>query len=184
MRDDSPAAWKRYAQVYGPMITHWCWQSQLRGDDLADLVQEVHTSVLKQIGNFTHGTKGTTFRGWLRVITRNKLIDHFRAKEHAPQAMGDGTSVVSPEVMFDTDDQQDFIGLVCRTLEFLKQEFSQPSCEAFEMYHFENKSFQEIADQQGITAGAARMRVYRARDALKQILQDEWPVEHPGSQED
>lgn len=176
IRDDSPAGWRIYADLYGPLIAGWCWQAGFRDDALADVVQNVHLAVVKKIRDFRHGVQGTTFRGWLRVIARNQMIDWLRKTDRIPQPIGDGDRFPFPERADEAEDQQDFVSLVCRTLEMLKQEFSRESCEAFEMHDLEGASFTEIAAAQGITAAAARMRVYRVRKELRRRLISEWPA--------
>ena len=68
--------WTHLSDLYGPLIYHWSRKSGLSPDDSADIVQEVFRSVAMSIGRFRKATSTDSFRGWLRTITRNKILDH------------------------------------------------------------------------------------------------------------
>ena len=53
-----------------------------------DVFQEVFTSVAQRIGEFHDKNRHSTFRGWLRIITRSRLVDHLRRENKEPQAEG------------------------------------------------------------------------------------------------
>ncbi len=59
---------------------HWCRRWQAPEADAADIFQEVFQSVAMNLGGFRKERDGDTFRGWLRTITRNKVIDLSLAK--------------------------------------------------------------------------------------------------------
>ena len=57
-------------------------------EDTADVFQEVFHAVARHLGDFRRDQPGASFRGWLRVITRNKIRDHFRDRAGAPAPVG------------------------------------------------------------------------------------------------
>ena len=73
-----PAAWERFVDLYAPLVLHWCRRGGLSTEDAADVFQEVFRSVAEHIADFRRDRASDTFRGWLRTITRNKMLDHFR----------------------------------------------------------------------------------------------------------
>ncbi|MGC3966053.1 MAG: hypothetical protein QM775_01380 [Pirellulales bacterium] len=64
-------------------------------------------SVFGAIEQFRHDRAGDTLRGWLRVICRNKLTDHFRKRADAERAVG-GTDAKArlAEVPLPADDDE------------------------------------------------------------------------------
>jgi RNA polymerase sigma-70 factor, ECF subfamily len=73
--------------LYGPLVFRWCVQSGLAPADASDVMQDVFLAAWLGLDRFEH--RGGTFRGWLRVITRNKLHDyHRRIAEQAPAEGG------------------------------------------------------------------------------------------------
>ncbi|MEM7455109.1 MAG: sigma-70 family RNA polymerase sigma factor [Planctomycetota bacterium] len=80
-------AWERLVRLYSPMVYYWCRKSGLPEPDLHDVFQEVFHTLARSINKF-RPVKNGTFRGWLRTMTRNKLIDHFRKSDREPRPIG------------------------------------------------------------------------------------------------
>ena len=76
-RAKDPAAWQRLVALYQPLVRHWCARAALGSDDNEDVTQEVFASASANLGGFRHNRPGDTFRGWLRVITRNAIVSSF-----------------------------------------------------------------------------------------------------------
>ncbi len=70
-------AWERMADLYAPLVFYWCRRSNLQQADAADVLQNVFVSVASAIEGFDR-REGSTFRGWLWTITRNKIHDYHR----------------------------------------------------------------------------------------------------------
>jgi RNA polymerase sigma-70 factor (ECF subfamily) len=76
-----PGAWERMVELYSPLIHHWCRQWGIVEHEVADVTQEVFAAVAASLGTFQADRSGTTFRAWMRGITRHKLVDHARARK-------------------------------------------------------------------------------------------------------
>src|SRR5262249_40433480 len=85
---NDPSAWDRLVTLYAPLVWHWCRRMNLPSQDVADVFQEVFQAVAAHMGAFHKERRGDTFRGWLRVITRNKVHDYFRRRQREPEAVG------------------------------------------------------------------------------------------------
>src|SRR5947209_20458017 len=81
-------AWDRLVNLYAPLVYHWCRLSQIQTADAADVLQEVFLSVARNVASFRKQRTEDTFRGWLRTITRNKIIDHYRRLGREPEGEG------------------------------------------------------------------------------------------------
>jgi RNA polymerase sigma-70 factor (ECF subfamily) len=82
-------AWDRLFYLYRPLVLYWCARWGVRHEDADDVVQEVFREVSDSLPTFEEGRPGATFRGWLRGVTRNRLLMHFRqAGKHAPGRAG------------------------------------------------------------------------------------------------
>ncbi|MFM7071625.1 MAG: RNA polymerase subunit sigma-24, partial [Planctomycetota bacterium] len=51
---ESPEAWRRLVELYGPLIRYWLRQNAALAPDADDLVQEVLTVLVRRIGEFQH----------------------------------------------------------------------------------------------------------------------------------
>ena len=72
--------------LYSPLVHHWCRQWGIAEHEVADVTQEVFAAVASSLGQFRPDQPGTTFRGWMRGITRHKLLHH--ARDRGEPAVG------------------------------------------------------------------------------------------------
>src|SRR5688572_12597478 len=87
VRAEDQGAWEKLVRLYGPLVFHWCRRGGANDEDSHDVVQEVFIAVSGSLKDFHHQHPGS-FRGWMRGITRHKLLDHYRRRERQPQAAG------------------------------------------------------------------------------------------------
>lgn len=78
------AGWRRFVELYSPLLYHWVRGSGLKGADAADVVQDVFVTLVEKLPQFEYNADGS-FRGWLRTITQNKCRDRLRRKIAAPE---------------------------------------------------------------------------------------------------
>lgn len=72
-------AWQEFVDRYGSRIFEWCRNRRLQPHDAEDVTQEVLIRLAKSLGSFEYD-QTQTFRGWLRRITENAVIDFFRQR--------------------------------------------------------------------------------------------------------
>ena len=176
VRDRDEQAWHNLLRLYAPLVDRWCGHCGVRGQDADDVRQEVFQAVATGLDNFRREQKGDTFRGWLRVITRNKLIDHARRRDRQPEAQG-GTDaqrrlqqVAEPELPEDTPD--DLSGLYHRALELVRGEFEERTWQAFWRAAVEGQPPDLIAADLGVTPAAVRKAKSRVLLRLRQEVGD------------
>jgi RNA polymerase sigma factor (sigma-70 family) len=105
VRAHDPDAWGRIVHVFSPLIFDWCRQQGLQNADAADVMQEVFRGVMKNVDTFRREKPGDSFRGWLWIITRNKIRDYYRARAARPDARGGSDAGVRMAMI--PDRQQD-----------------------------------------------------------------------------
>ncbi len=110
LKADDAEAWDRLIVLYAPLVYRWCRRWGLRDQDIADILQDVFQAVSTHIATFRKESAGDTFRGWLRTIARNKVLDHFRRLGQEPRGVG-GTdaqirfSSLPAALWYDVDDE-------------------------------------------------------------------------------
>jgi RNA polymerase sigma-70 factor (ECF subfamily) len=169
-------AWERLLHLYGPLVTRWCGHKGLRGQDAEDVQQDVFQAVLAGLENFRRDRPGDTFRGWLRVVTRHKILDHFRRRDKQPEAQGGSTAhrqlqeIVDEELPDDTE--ADLSALYHRALELVRGEFENRTWEAFWRVAVGGQTPAAIAADMGITPAAVRKAKSRVLHRLRQEIGD------------
>src|SRR5947209_11142031 len=88
IRDGDQAGWRRVVELYTPLVYHWCRRWGADGADADDVLQEVFQAAAVSITSFRREREGDTFRGWLRGITRNKVLVFWRVRGRNPEPAG------------------------------------------------------------------------------------------------
>jgi RNA polymerase sigma-70 factor (ECF subfamily) len=159
-RDRDERAWQTLVELYSPLVLRWCARQEVQGADADDIRQQVFQSVALNFDSFRHDRPGDTFRGWLRIITRNKLHDYFRRRAAQPQAQG-GTDArrlleqVAEPVLPD-DTKEDLNALYHRALELVRGEFEPRSWTAFWKVAVEGRPTAEVAAELVMSTAAVR----------------------------
>jgi RNA polymerase sigma-70 factor, ECF subfamily len=173
VRDRDEEAWRRLLFLYGPLIARWCSHWGVRDQDAADIQQEVFLAVAAGVDAFRRDRPGDTFRGWLRGITRNKLLDRYRRRS-GPEAQGGTESHLLlqqvPEPELPDDAEEDVQGLYHRALELVRGEFESRTWEAFWRAAVDGHAPADIAADLGVTPAAVRKAKSRVLHRLRQEL--------------
>jgi RNA polymerase sigma-70 factor (ECF subfamily) len=177
LRCNDQDAWRRLADLYGPLVQSWCRRARVTGQDAEDVGQEVFQAVAAGLGHFRHGREGDSFRGWLRGITRHKLLKLFERRRGQPQAQG-GTDaqrriLEAPEPdepVPEKDDPEDETALHRRALELLRAEFEPRSWQAFWRTAVDGQVASDIAAELGMSSAAVRQAKSRILRRLREEL--------------
>ena len=181
VRDRDDRAWERLVRLYAPFVHRWCQHYRLQEQDAADVFQEVFRAVARRVSDFRRAEPGGTFRGWLTVITRNKIRDHLRRRRAGPLAEG-GTAanerLANVELVPEPDDADDSLvtaaknELFQRALASVRGEFEEKTWQAFWRTTVDDQPGPEAAAALGMTAGAVRVAKSRVLRRLRQVLGD------------
>jgi RNA polymerase sigma-70 factor, ECF subfamily len=175
-RARNPDAWGRLVELYRPLVLYWCGRAGLRGPDAEDVAQEVFAGAAAGLADFQRDRPGDTFRGWLRGITRNQVLLHFRRARGKPQAAGGSDAwnylqgVADPLADPAGDEAGEMSHLYRRAVEQVRDEFQAATWEAFWRTVIEGRSPAALADELGMTEAAIRQAKSRVLRRLKQEL--------------
>ncbi|MBL9091245.1 MAG: sigma-70 family RNA polymerase sigma factor [Planctomycetaceae bacterium] len=185
VRERDQAAWARFVALYAPLVYGWCRRAGASPADAADVVQDVFAKVFTAIEQFRHDRAGDTLRGWLRVICRNKLVDHLRKRADEPTPTG-GTDAkarlaevpAGSESPLPEDDEPSQAGdraaLVRRAADMVRNEFEPRTWQAFWAMAVDGLTAADAAEKLGISAGAVRQAKYAVSRRLREELAGEF----------
>jgi len=83
-RPDDSEAWRRFDDIYRPLLTAWLRRYALQPHDAEDLVQDILQSVASELPQFHYDPARGHFRGWLRQVMVNRLREFWRARKRGP----------------------------------------------------------------------------------------------------
>jgi RNA polymerase sigma-70 factor (ECF subfamily) len=147
--------WHEFADKLRQFIRGRIADPQTADDILQDVFVKIH-------GRLERLKDPAKLQGWIYLIARNAIIDHYRTRKD---------TVEVPESLPAEPDRQD------GEIEELKASFRRmiyslpdPYREAVVLTEFDGLTQQQLADRLGISLSGAKSRVQRGRAQLKQML--------------
>lgn len=159
---------------YGHLVSRYqdsmhrvAW-GMVRDTDVAvDLVQD---AFIRAYANLARCREPESFRVWAMTMLRNRCLDHLKERRRLDVRL---TDVEDPHDARSADPLE---LLAARTeLEHALAQLPETLREAFLLRHVEDLSYDDMAVVLETTVAAVKMRVSRARDALRQQLQPAEP---------
>ena len=137
-------------------------------EEAADAVQEIFTLVYKNLARFDRRSKFST---WLFRIAVNRSIQQARKLKYKKrQAEYDSYIETIPEKQPPAEDADPRVNEAMNQL--------HPNDRAIlTLFYGDELSLQEIADSMGCSANAAKTRLFRARERLREIYEKTPPGE-------
>ncbi len=178
VRADESQAWDRLIALYQPLVRAWCSRGGLKGPDAEDVCQEVFAAAAAGLDGFRRDRPGDTFRGWLRGITRNQILLHFRRKHRQPHAEGGSDAWQAMQAVADPlavpgDDEAEELGqLYHRALEQVRAAFEERSWQAFWLTTVVGRSPTTLTEELGMSVASIRQAKCRVLRRLKQEMGD------------
>jgi len=172
VRAGDQRAWSELSGRYLPMVYHWALCSKLRSEDAADIAQEVFLKVARGIHTLERTGDSGSFRGWLRVITRNAIIDWLR--KHGAEARGAG-GTTAQQLMLNVKSADTWTELTATQLQWMEKvddvrnEFETHTWQAFWLLTVEGMTGAEVAKQLSMNRGAVYQAKSRVLMRLRQV---------------
>ena len=165
--------WDRLVALYQPLVYNWLRRHGLTHHAAEELTQDVLVVVLRELGDFAHPGRPGAFRGWLRVILRNKVHDHFRRLGREPGGEGGTEAQLRFAHLSDpgpaeegSDDatERQFLRRCCETI---RPEFHDRTWQAFWATAVEGRSAPDVAADLGMTPVGVRVAKKKKPAAAK-----------------
>jgi RNA polymerase sigma-70 factor (ECF subfamily) len=164
---DQEEAWRRFVELYTPLIHHWARSAGLQASDASDLVQDVFALLVSKLPGFVHRREGS-FRVWLRTVTLNKWRENLRRQEvTSPADAAPEAAVPDPAEAYWEDDYRRH--LVGRAMEIMRAEFQPATWKACWEVVAADRPAAEVAAELGLSVNA----VYLARSRVLRRLREE-----------
>jgi RNA polymerase sigma-70 factor (ECF subfamily) len=172
-RANDAVAWQQLVKLYHPLVLFWCQRGGLSGQDAEDLSQEVFAATALGLARFRRDQPGDTFRGWLRVITKNEILMHRRREARHPPPVGGSASlerlqeVSDPLAGSEEEEHVEFSRVCRRVMEQVRGEFEDKTWQAFWLTVVEGRSPATLTGDLGMTAAAIRQAKSRVLRRLR-----------------
>ena len=144
-------------------------------EEAEDIVQEVFTKIYLNAKKFKK-QPGVEFKSWAWRILVNTALTHYRKVKKTfgdvsyldELLAGDDEDIesklnIATENLIDKDDR---VGVIKDAMETLPAE----AASLIKSHYIEDRPYEEIAKKHGLTIGALKMKLFRARKVLKDIV--------------
>jgi RNA polymerase sigma-70 factor (ECF subfamily) len=128
-----------------------------------DLTQEVFFRVYQGLPRFSSRSKFTT---WLFQVTKNRVLDEFRATERRPRLVVETEEMAALEVVDTPFERLEAIDAVWRAIEHLNLDLKM----ALLLRDIVGLSYGEIADSLEVTLATVKWRIWKAREEVQLAL--------------
>lgn len=147
--------WQEFAEKLGQFI-----RSRVSDPATAeDILQDVFVKIQKRLGGLQDPAK---LQGWIYLITRNAIIDHYRTRKE--------TVEVPESLPAEPEDHDGEIEELKASFRRMIYSLPEPYREAVVLTELDGLTQQQLARRLGISLSGAKSRVQRGRAQLKQML--------------
>jgi RNA polymerase sigma-70 factor (ECF subfamily) len=171
-------SWKRFVDLYVPLIRGWLGRYSVKPEDAEDLAQEVMAVVLRELPQFRHNQQRGAFRNWLRNVTVNRLRAQWRARRGRVAPTGDSAVADMLDQLTDPSsslsrlwDQQHDQHVARRLMELIQPQFEPKTWQAFRRVVIDGIKPAFVAHELGLSVNAVLLAKSRVLRRLRQEMQ-------------
>jgi len=162
------SAWVALVKRYEKGIYNYALRMVNNQADAMDLMQDVFVALYRNLHTFR---AESPFKGWLFKIAHYRCIEYYRKKR--PMQSLDDTPEQIDEEASDCPEQGLFAQQQSSVLIKIMQKLPTKQKLVVELKFFQECTFDDIAQQLGISTNTAKSQLYSALDKLKLFLEAE-----------
>jgi RNA polymerase sigma-70 factor (ECF subfamily) len=170
----SPAddgAWRRFVDLFGPLVLHWAGSMGLRRHDAEEAVQDVFALLVRELPRFEYDP-ARSFRAWLKTVTRRAALRRkrtLRALSPIPEECPEETDPDGVE------EREYRSWLLHRLWVILASDFDEVTRTVFRRYAIDGEEPAELARELGLSRNAVYLIRHRVLARLRSELKDLLP---------
>ena len=154
-----------FCSLYVPHLKAICSRYIVNQEDVRDVLQEILISIITHISDFRYRGTGS-LQAWSMRIAVNESLNFIRKNRHHELAL----------LKQDTDDiveEEDppIEDIPPEVIQQMVQQLPTGYRTVFNLYVFEDKSHQEIAQILGISVNTSTSQLHKAKNLLAQMIQ-------------
>ncbi len=160
------SAWVALVKRYEKNLYNYTLRMVSNKDDALDLMQDIFIAVFRNLSSFRGESE---FKSWLFKIAHYRCIEYYRRKK--PMQSLDDVPEQEEESADVCPEHQLHLGQQARELTIAMQTLPFNQKIVVELKFFQHCTFEDIANQLGISINTAKSRLYSALDKLRDQLE-------------
>ncbi|MDH3982312.1 MAG: sigma-70 family RNA polymerase sigma factor [Kiritimatiellaceae bacterium] len=166
--------WQDFYDIYGRLIFGYSLHFDISYSEAEDIVQEVCIKVFRQIMRFDYSRERGRFRGWLKTITHNAVIDYLRRKQNRSKTSSEYRKWLEQEEEAAEGDDQIWRlewekAVFEMALDRVRERVGEETIRIFLCYVLEARSAAEVADETTLDANA----IYAVKHRVLKFIREE-----------
>lgn len=177
------ASWQRFFDIYWKLLYSIARRSGLADAESKDVVQEAMIDVSKQMPNFQYDRKRGSFKSWLAVIMRRRIVDHRRGKNYKnmgvemPREERLGTALEAEQAAPDREFEKAWTEeweshLLSAAMARVKQQTDGKQLQMFHLHVLKGQTVEEVCARLGCTGMAVYWAKYKLTRLLKKAMKE------------
>jgi RNA polymerase sigma-70 factor (ECF subfamily) len=169
------AAWRRLTELYEPFVARWIRPHVAQRADAEDLVQEVMTTLVRELPRFDHNEQTGAFRAWLRTLTVHRVRSYWQKRDAQTAGSGDSSLYESLAQLADPTsalsrswDEEHDRHVTKTMLTAIRLEFQPATWRAFERHVRDGQPAAEVAQELGLSVNAVLIAKSRILKRLRE----------------
>jgi RNA polymerase sigma-70 factor (ECF subfamily) len=163
-----PQSWRRFVDLYTPLLFQFALRHLLSRDLAEELVQEMFVTLLREMPTFDYDPQ-RRFRGWLFTIFTNKVKEYHRRAALDRRADDADLCHLSAEPIPDFSEAEFNARLVQRAAVIMRDQFEESTWQAFWLHVVDERRPQDVAAELEMSVEA----VYQAKSRVLRRLRRE-----------
>jgi RNA polymerase sigma-70 factor, ECF subfamily len=169
-QSDAETAWRRFVDLYTPLLFYWARHAGLRSPDDADVVQEVFALLVQKLPDFEYDPR-RSFRGWLHTVMRNRLCELQRRCSVPRGGDDDHIANLPAPVANDLGEEEHRRLLVSRAAHIMQSDFEETTWRACWETTANGRRAADVAQMLGISENAVYVAKGRVLRRLRKELE-------------
>lgn len=179
---DDQEGWREFFDTYWRLIYSVALKSGFNDAEAQDIVQDTIVVVAKKMRNFKYDPKIGSFKSWLMLNTRSRIIERLRKKrlplaEKIPQSDSTARTATVERIPDSAGQSVDEIweaewkkNLLELALENVKKQVSPKQFQIFDLYVLQETPIEAITRALGVSANQVYLAKHRVSEVLKEEL--------------
>lgn len=180
---NEPVAWEIVFRLYTPLIKQWA-----RGNgvscphEIENVCQEVFARIVKSLRSFQKRKNSGSFRGWLRVITRNYVYTNYANRSNMVIVGGNEWHQQLQKIPFDgrsedslldsqSDEHPDEASLIFQQImAWVDSEYSPKQKKAFKSVVIDQRPPREVAEDLNVSVNIVYQNKSRILARIREVF--------------
>ncbi|UJF32144.1 RNA polymerase sigma factor [Paenibacillus hexagrammi] len=160
-----------YPMIYFIMRDH---------SSVEDIIQESFFRAVRKALSLKEHDK---YEGWIKKLVRNVTLNHVRKHKRNREELESELVLVSKETAPSTEQSQPLekeveLRLMREAIITYVNQLSPAYRQIIAMKWIHNLSYKDMAGELGVSEGVVRQRLYRAREAIRRKMEQDWGSYH------